>query len=229
MCGRIIQAAGPLRYLFVQGLDVRDNRLDNAPRRFNAAPGQDILAIRQNHRTGEVSLDLLRWGLVPHWTTEPKPKLRPINARAETIARTRMFAEAYARRRCLIPVDGFYEWQVGPRGKQPYAIGMADGAPFALGGVWENWKDPTTGEWLRTFAIVTVPANDRLAPLHARMPLILGSGDYARWLSAEEDPADLLAPFASEAMRYWPVSVRVNSFREDDNGLIREVALQATG
>ncbi|MCC7347936.1 MAG: SOS response-associated peptidase [Variibacter sp.] len=229
MCGRIIQAAGPLRYAFVDGLDLRSDRLGNLPRRYNGAPGQDLLVIRRNHRTGDVTLEPLRWGLVPHWTTDPKPKLRPINARAETVAGSAMFAEAYARRRCLVPVDGFYEWHATGRGKQPYAIGMADGAPFALGGLWENWKDPASGEWLRTFAVVTVPANELLAHLHPRMPLILHPQDYGRWLGGEDDPADLLRPFPGALMRYWPVSARVNSFREDDGSLPEPIALQAAG
>src|SRR5262245_24050340 len=111
MCGRIIQANGPLRYAIVDGLDARDNRLSNLPRRYNGAPSQELFVIRQNSRTGERSLDLLKWGLVPYWNQDPKPKLKPINAKAESVASARMFAEAFAKRRCIVPVDGFFEWR----------------------------------------------------------------------------------------------------------------------
>src|SRR5262245_5493529 len=111
MCGRVIQSSGPLRYAIVDGLDVRDSRLSNYLRRWNGAPSQDFLVIRQNHKTGERSLDLLRWGLIPNWCTEPKGGRKPINAKAETVGRLPSFREAYQRRRCILPVDGFYEWR----------------------------------------------------------------------------------------------------------------------
>lgn len=123
------------------------------PPRYNGAPSQDLWVIRRNPQTGEPSLDLLRWGLVPHLCAQ-KPKAPPINAAAETI-RTKtfppeerpFFADAYARRRCIMPIDGFFEWKAvkGSKIKQPFALAMKDGAPFGLGGLWENWKDPATG------------------------------------------------------------------------------------
>jgi putative SOS response-associated peptidase YedK len=182
MCGRIIQAAGPLRYNLVEGLDTRDSRLSNIPRRYNGAPGQELLVVRQNHRTDERSLDLLKWGFVPRRCRESKPRTRPINAKSETIATSRMFADAFARRRCIVPVDGFFEWQEMKGGRRPYAVAMKDGAPFGLAGVWDNWKDPGNGEWVRTFAVITVPANALLATIHHRMPAILRAADFDRWL-----------------------------------------------
>jgi putative SOS response-associated peptidase YedK len=229
MCGRIIQAAWPLRYNFVEGLDVSDTRLGNLPRRYNGAPGQDLLVIRENHNTGERALDPLRWGLIPHWTREARPKLRPINARAETIARSRLFAEAYARRRCIVPVDGFFEWAGRKGARQPYAIAMRDGSPFGLAGIWENWKHPETGEWLRTFAVITVPANALVAKIHDRMPAILRPKDYLRWLGPEFDPRDLLITYPDAPMRMWPVSMRVNAVREDDAALLEPIELAPTG
>lgn len=228
MCGRIIQASGPLRYSLVEGLDVRDSRLGNLPRRFNGAPGQDLLVIRHNRRTGERSLDPLRWGLVPHWTREAKPRPRPINAKAETIARAAAFADAYARRRCIVPVDGFFEWRSSKGARQPYAIGMRDGAPFGLAGIWENWKHPETGEWLRTFAIITVSANSLVGQIHDRMPAVLRPQDYERWLGPEPDPRDLLITYPPEPMRMWPVSTRVNGVREDDAALLDPIELAQT-
>lgn len=226
MCGRIIQAASPLRYALVDGLNVDDSRMGNIPRRYNGAPSQDLLVIRQNNRSGERSLDLLKWGLVPFRTREPKPKLRPINARAETVAASPMFADAYALRRCIVPVDGFFEWRTIAGSRQPYAIGMADGTAFGLAGLWENWKDPASDAWVRTFAIITVPANALVATIHARMPAILRPEDYARWLGTDEDPRDALAPYPAELMAMWPVSQRVNAARDDDAGLIEAIDLK---
>ena len=158
MCGRVIQARGPIEYAIVDGLDVRDSHLSNYPRRWNGAPSQEFLVIRQNHQTGERSLDLLKWGLIPYWCKDPKGGRKPINAKAKTVANLPMFREAYNRRRCILPVDGFFEWRAAQGGKQPYAIAMKDRSPFAIAGLWENWKDPASGEWLRTFAVITVPA-----------------------------------------------------------------------
>jgi putative SOS response-associated peptidase YedK len=108
------------------------------------APSQELLVIRRNHKTGELSLDPLRWGLIPYFCADPKGGRKPINAKCETVRTLPTFRDAYRRRRCILPVDGFFEWKAikGPRAKQPYAIAMKDGSPFGLGGLWENWKDP---------------------------------------------------------------------------------------
>jgi putative SOS response-associated peptidase YedK len=155
MCGRIIQSSGPLRLAIVEGLDISDGRMGNIRPRYNAAPSQELLVIRQNHKTGERSLDLIKWGLIPHSCIDPKGGRRPINAKAESVSRLPTFRDAYAQRRCIVPLDGFFEWRAikGARAKQPYAIAMKDGSPFGLAGVWENWRNPNTGEWERTFAI----------------------------------------------------------------------------
>jgi putative SOS response-associated peptidase YedK len=155
MCGRVIQSSGPLRYAIVDGMNVRDSRFHNYPPRWNAAPSQDLLVIRRNHKTGEISLDPLRWGLIPYWCNDPKGGRKPINAKAESVRELPTFRDAYRKRRCIVPVDGFFEWKAikGQKAKQPYAIAMKDGAPFGLAGVWENWKEPASGEWIRTFAI----------------------------------------------------------------------------
>ena len=100
------------------------------------------------------------------------------------------FRDGYRKRRCIVPVDGFFEWKAtkGQKAKQPYAIAMRDGTPFGLAGIWENWKDPTSDEWVRTFAIITTDSNELVAAIHDRMPVILASADYARWLGEEFDP-----------------------------------------
>ena len=126
----------------VDGLGVRETRLSNYPRPWNAAPSQELLVIRENHDTGERSLDLLKWGLIPYWCTDAKGGRKPINAKSETVSRLPMFRHAYRRRRCILPVDAFYEWKAIKARKQPYAIAMKDRSPFGIAGIWENWKNP---------------------------------------------------------------------------------------
>ena len=228
MCGRVIQASPPdeLGLRIVESRGDRDDReptdrFANTPPRFNGAPSQDLWVIRRNPATGERALDLLRWGLIPSSAPE-RPKKPPINAAAEILTKRDEFAAAYERRRCIVPIDGFYEWKAveGERIKQPFAIAMRDGSPFGLAGLWENWREPKTGEWVRTFCIVTTRANALVKPIHFRMPAILRPADYRRWLSDEPDPRDLLAPFPAEEMIAWPVSTRVNSVRNDDRDLV---------
>jgi putative SOS response-associated peptidase YedK len=223
MCGRVIQARGPIEYAIVDGLDVRDSRLSNYPRRWNGAPSQEFLVIRQNHQTGKRSLDLLKWGLIPYWCKDPKGGRKPINAKAETVANLPIFRDAYPRRRCILPVDGFFEWRAAEGGKAPYAIAMKDGSPFGIAGIWENWKEPASGEWIRTFAVITVPANEMIAQIHDRMPAILKPESYDRWLGIEPDARELLAPYPAEPMRMWPISKRVNTPRSDDSALLDPV------
>ncbi len=229
MCGRVIQSSGPLRYAIVDGMGVREG-LHNYPPRWNGAPSQDLLVIRCNHATGEISLDPLRWGLIPYWCDDPKGGRKPINAKCETVRDLPTFREAYRRRRCIVPVDGFFEWKaIKGRIRQPYAIAMQDGAPFAIAGIWENWKEPASDEWIRTFAIITTDANELVADIHDRMPLILAPDDYARWLGEEADPRHLMRPFPAGLMRMWPISTRVNKPENDDPSIIEpiEVATDA--
>jgi putative SOS response-associated peptidase YedK len=133
MCGRVIQSSGPLRYAIVDGMNVRDSRVHNYPARWNAAPSQELLVIRRNHKTGEISLDPLRWGLIPYWCQDLAGGRKPINAKCETVRSLPSFREAYRKRPCIVPVDGFFEWKAikGEKAKQPYAIAMKGGAPFA--------------------------------------------------------------------------------------------------
>jgi putative SOS response-associated peptidase YedK len=222
MCGRIIQSSGPLRLAIVDGLDVRDTRLPNIPPRYNGAPSQELLVIRRNHKTGERSLDPLKWGLIPYWCQDPKGGRKPINAKSETVATLPTFREAYRARRCIVPVDGFFEWKALGGAKQPYAIAMTDGSPFGIAGLWENWKSPS-GEWVRTFCVITVPANALLQQIHDRMPAILRPQDYVGWLEAEYDPRELMITYPAEPMRMWPISQRVNSARNDDADLLMAV------
>ena len=218
MCGRVVQASEPLRYAFVDGLSVPDSR--TRPPSYNVAPSQELYVIRHNHKTGERTLDLLRWGLIPHGCKDPDGGRKPINARAESVASLPTFRAAYAKRRCIVPVESFFEWRAikGARAKQPYAVAMKDRTPIA--GLWENWRHPQSGEWIRTFAIITVPANNLVAQIHDRMPLILLISAYERWLGVEPNPHGLLTPFPADLMVMWPVSTRVNSPDNDDASLL---------
>jgi putative SOS response-associated peptidase YedK len=225
MCGRIIQSGGPLRYAIVDGLNTRDSRVHNYPPRWNAAPSQELLVIRRNHKTGDVSLDALRWGLIPYWCSDPKGGRKPINAKGETVRDLPTFREAYRKRRCIVPVDGFFEWKAikGQKAKQPYAIAMKDGAPFGIAGIWENWKEPSSGERIRTFAVITTNANALVADIHDRMPVILAPSDYSRWLGDEPDLRELLRPFPAAPMRMWPISTRVNKPENDDAAIVEPI------
>jgi putative SOS response-associated peptidase YedK len=223
MCGRITQksSASVLALAMVVGTP-DDPRVGAAQPRYNGAPSQDLLVIRQHPQTREYKLDYLRWGLIPHWIKEASPKVKPINATAERVASAPMFRAAYAKRRCIVPVDNFFEWKaVLGKAKQPYAIAMKSGEPFAIAGIWESWTDPRTGERVRTFCIITTAANALIAEIHTRMPVILPAAAYGRWLAnIEPDPRDLLVPFAAEAMRMWPISTRVNKPENDDAELL---------
>ena len=189
---------------------------------WNVAPGQDALALRSNPETGERSLDALRWGLVPHFAKDPKIAHRLVNARAETVDKTPAYRQALAKRRCLIPADGFYEWQKVNGRKVPFHIQMEDGLPFTFAGLWEGWRDPTTGEWLRTCVIITCPASESLQRVHDRMPVILGPERHAAWLG--EGPSHslkaFLVPYPAERMTLWEVSPQVNSPKRDGPSLI---------
>lgn len=190
------------------------------PPRYNIAPSLRVAVVRETTR-GRF-LEAMSWGLVPAWVKEVS-RVRPINARAETLFDKPMFRAAIRRRRCLVPADGFYEWQAGPGRKQPFRIGMVDGAPFAMGGIWEYWARPGQ-QPLVSCAIVVTGANELVAAIHERMPVIIGPEDYARWL----DPASmnqaqieaLLAPYPAELMRAQPVSTLVNDVNNDGPALV---------
>jgi putative SOS response-associated peptidase YedK len=189
---------------------------EGAAPRYNVAPTQlaPILANRP-----ERALEMARWGLIPSWADDPAIGNRLINARGESLADKRAFRDAFARRRCLVPADGFYEWQRAGKRKQPYFIHQAERRPFALAGLWERWKSPE-GIWVISFTIVTCPANELLAPLHDRMPVVIAPEDWDRWLARDplepEALADLVAPAEPAGWSIQPVGETVN--RPDNDG-----------
>ncbi|MGF1620669.1 MAG: SOS response-associated peptidase [Rhodomicrobiaceae bacterium] len=214
MCGRFTQLGARLPGLDIE--ETEDGDGAEKPPRYNGAPSQDFLVIRRHPETGRYHADRLIWGLIPHWVKETDGGRKPINAKSETIGRLPSFRAAYAKRRCIVPIDNFFEWRKTTPPKQPFAIGMKDGSPFALAGIWENWKHPESGDYVRTFCVLTCPANELIGAIHDRMPVILPPDAYHRWLSPiEPDPRDLLVPYPSEKMRMWPISTRVNTPRND--------------
>jgi len=223
MCGRITQKSSPNRLGLGLATINLVEPLYSLPPKYNGTPGQEHWVIRQNPKTGERALDRLSWGLIPYWCKDAGGGRKPINAKGETVASLPSFRDAYRRRRCLLPVDNFFEWKAikGARAKQPYAIAMQSGAPFALAGIWENWQKPGSDEWTRTFAVITTAANELVRDIHDRMPVIIAKDAYDRWLSAiEPDPRDLLVPFPAELMTMWPISTRVNKPDNDDPDIL---------
>ena len=154
---------------------------------WNVAPTDPLPVVRYDAKDHQRSLDVMRWGLVPFWAKDIKVGFANINAKAEGIEKKPAFREAFRQRRCLVPVDNFYEWKKTASGKQPYAIGLKGGGLMALAGLWENWRSPA-GERVRSFAIITTEPNELCARLHNRMPVVLKPEAWPEWLG--EEPAD---------------------------------------
>lgn len=194
--------------------------------RYNIAPSQVVPIVRRGDG-GRDELAWARWGLIPHWAKEAAIGNRLINARADGLADKPSFRDSFRRRRCLIPADGFYEWQkIGTR-KQPWLLRLAGGAPFAFAGLWSSWTDPESREPFETCTIVTTEPNELAARVHDRMPVILPAGARADWL----DPAaerqsllDLLVPYSADEMEAFEVSTRVGNPTHDDPALIEPLA-----
>ena len=163
---------------------------------------------------------MLRWGLIPYWAKDPSIGNRLINARAETLAEKPVFRDAYRKRRCIILADGFYEWQKDAAGKTPYFISLASGEPFAFAGLWERWTDRETGELLQTTTIVTTAANDLIARLHDRMPVILRPDTATAWLARDPNLLDAVGADPPE-LQAWPVDRKVNNARNEGADLVR--------
>ena len=208
--------------------------LDEAPElgpRYNIAPTQPMPAVRVHAAARTRRLSLLRWGLVPYWAADPAVGARMINARAETVARLPAFRDAFRERRCLVPASGFYEWRRAEKGRQPWLLRRRDGKLMGFAGLWDRWRpapgDARHDEPLESCAVLTTPANELVARLHDRMPLVLDPADYELWLDPDvRDPerlAALLRPFPAEEMEAIPVSPRVNSPNNDDASLLERV------
>jgi putative SOS response-associated peptidase YedK len=200
---------------------------------WNVAPTDPLPVVRYDAKDHQRSLEVMRWGLVPFWAKDIKVGFGNINAKAEGIENKPAFREAFRQRRCLVPVDNFYEWKKVAGGKkQPYAIGLKGGGLMALAGLWESWHSKPSGERVRSFAIITTEPNELCAQLHNRMPVVLAPEAWPQWLG--EEPADegqlksLLAPYPSGGMICWPVSQRVGSVKNNDPSLVEPIAVETT-
>lgn len=217
MCGRYTLAK-PAQEL-AQAFGV--NEPDQLPLRFNIAPTQAVLVVRQLE--GGRSLDWLRWGLIPSWSKDPKSGPLLINARADTVAEKPAYRHAFKSQRCLLPADGFFEWLKQGKQKQPVYFRMRDDSVFAFAGLWESWHAPD-GSLVESCALITTEPNAVVAPVHDRMPAILPREAYDLWLDPSVKDAarlqPLLAPYPAQAMLSYPVTPAVNSVANDEAACI---------
>lgn len=186
--------------------------------RYNIAPTQDIAAIRIDE-AGNRELAAFRWGLIPFWAKDPSIGSRMINARAETVAEKPAFRAAYRRRRCLVLADGFYEWHKEDDGKTPYFVALANDEPFAFAGLWEHWESKEDDKSVQSATLLTAAANDFMASLHHRMPVILEPETAGRWLDGDDDVIDFALGHGPK-LKAWPVDRRVNNPRNEGVNLI---------
>jgi len=218
MCGRysliFIDDLGKRFRIFDPTLGIRSH--------FNIAPSQMMPVIVQQHE--QVEMVMMQWGLIPHWVKDPKKLMHPINAKAETLAEKPMFSGLLKNKRCLVPASGFYEWRKDGKRKIPYYIHLKESPLFAIAGLYDVWYDAFNMAHL-TYTIITTDANDLVAPLHDRMPVILKQEDENRWLATDAPSSDemkkILGPYPPGEMDAYPVSSRVNSPEVVDEQLIR--------
>ncbi|MGD0584463.1 MAG: SOS response-associated peptidase [Oryzomonas sp.] len=224
MCGRFTSLLSPELLAAIFGVPVPVA----AEPRYNIAPTQNVWVVRNEGDHNR--LDLMKWGLVPFWAKDPSIGNQMINARCETLAEKPAFRQAIKHRRCIVPAAGFYEWAppatAGGR-KQPLYIHMADASPMCFAGLWEQWKHPGEEGLLESFTIITTKANEMIAPLHDRMPVILQPDDFGLWLSHNmHDPEQLqeiYRPFPSDLLEAYSVSDLVNNARYDSPACIARV------
>ena len=213
MCGRYVIAQDVDAYARFFGVD--EIRTEMLAANYNVAPTDSVYAV-VNHEQKRL-LGSFRWGLVPFWADSLRAG--QINARAESVAEKAMFRESFSRRRCIIPADGFFEWQQMERGKLPHYIYLRDGSPMAFAGVWSTWRDQETGRRVRTCAIITTDAHPTLAPIHGRMPVMLDPSVWDEWLDRTLIDADrahtLIKPLPEKNLIEHPVSTLVNDVRNN--------------
>jgi putative SOS response-associated peptidase YedK len=221
MCGRFSQTHSAEAIAAAFGL----SEIPQWQPRYNIAPTQTVPAIIASD--GQRHFKPLRWGLIPSWAKDPSIGARLINARAATLSEKPSFRDAFKRRRCLIVADGFYEWRKEGTQKQPFYFRLETGEPFAFAGLWEGWHSPD-GDRIETCTIITTDPNELTATVHDRMPVILPTALYDRWLdSAHQQTTDLQAilhPYAKEAMIAYPVSTAVNRPTNDSPDCIAAIA-----
>ncbi len=217
MCGRFTLAVEKIIVQQALGLETTPADL---PPRYNIAPSQPVGVVTNDDPT---ALNFYKWGLVPFWAKDPAIGNKLINARSETAHEKPSFREALKQRRCLIPASGFYEWQARGKHKQPMYIHLKDQPIFAFAGLWETWKKGA--EDIYSCVILTTEANDAIADLHHRMPVILHRDDYDAWLHNNDTDAiqALMKPYEPEPFAYYPVSTAVNKPENDSPANIRRI------
>ena len=231
MCGRFVSSSPPDQIAAYFDAALGESLVEHplAPN-YNTAPTNDVYAVVDTPEGRRV--EVFHWGLIPVWAKDMKLGQKMINARAETLASKGAFKPAFKRKRCIIPADGFYEWQKRPgqKTKQPYFIHRLDGEPLAFAGLWETWRDPNAGPdapWLQSCTIITTSANETMEPIHDRMPVILPPKAWGTWLDrANEDLVELnglLVPAPKELLTLRPVSTEVNNVRNKGEDLVTEV------
>lgn len=222
MCGRMTQHLSSEEIAAIFGADAI---VDLPGGRFNVAPTQSVMLVEEDGERRIVTS--CRWGLIPSWAANLKIGAQLINARAETVAEKPSFRAAFKRQRCIVPIDGFYEWQKEGASKVPHAIVSRDGQPLALAGLWSSWRDPSTGEDVRSFTVITTQANETMRPIHERMPVILPREAWETWLDPtfQDVPAlqSLLRSAPDDLLRAYPVSRDVNDVRHDGPQLLLPV------
>ncbi len=220
MCGRYTLTTPDLSDIG----DALGVALPPVPVSYNVAPGRLVPIIRAAPGQG-YELVLVKWGLVPRWSRQPRSDYHTINARAETVAVKPAFRDAFRHRRCLVPADGFYEWQQRPTRKQPWYVHRRDRRPFAFAGLWESWQGE--GQTLTSCAIIVTDANALMRPIHGRMPVILPPERYRLWLdphAPREVLLSLLTPYDGDELVAEPVGTLVNDPRNDGPRLIEPLA-----
>ena len=226
MCGRFTQERSTSELAEIFGAE---DRVDAPGLRFNVAPTDDAAVVvqRDDHR----AISAYRWGLIPHWSDTKATGNRMFNARSETIDRNPAFRYAFGKRRCLVPVDAFYEWRREGTIRTPFAVVKPDGSPLALAGLWAGWKDPETDAVVRSFTILTTGPNGMMRPIHNRMPVLIPESAWDTWLDPTlTSPSQLrelkamLEPAADDELRMYQVSRRVNNVRNDGPDLVQPVA-----
>jgi putative SOS response-associated peptidase YedK len=225
MCGRY--RLSRRKQIIEEHFDSVDWQDDWNPR-FNIAPTQPVPVIRQHPKEPVRQISMMRWGLIPSWAKDTSGAARMINARSETAHTLPAFREAMRLRRCLVPADGFYEWQRTSTSKQPFCFEVGDGGLFAFAGLWERWRDPS-GQWIKTCSILTTTPNAVTSAVHDRMPVILDPDNYDLWLDPGMQDvtaiSELLKPYDALLMRCYPVSNRVNHVANDDAECSRPVEI----
>ena len=224
MCGRYAQSTDPKKL----AKEFKVAKVPNVEPRYNIAPTQEVLGVSESPDGREMTF--YKWGLIPSWAKDASMGARLINARSETVQEKPAFRAAFKQRRCIIPADGFYEWQRTQGRKQPFFFRMRDERPFGFAGLWERWEGEG-GQAINSCTILTTEANEVLRPVHDRMPVILHPDEYEVWLDTDVRKLDLikemLRPYPAEEMMGHPVSTQVNSTGSRGPELIAEMPLNS--